>query len=124
MGAPATLARRSGAFLIDAVASSLIAGLLVRTSDLPGTVNNLPGWWSEAVLALDYLVGLMLVGQTLGMRLLGLRVARVDVVGRRLDIGRVVIRTVLLLLLVPAVIMDRNHRGLHDRVSDVAVVNG
>jgi uncharacterized RDD family membrane protein YckC len=106
------------------VASSLIAALLVRGFHLPGSANGLPGLWSEAILALDYIVGLMLTAQTLGMRLLGLRVARVDVPARRLDIGRVVIRTILLLLLVPAVIMDRHQRGLHDRVTDVAVVNG
>jgi uncharacterized RDD family membrane protein YckC len=32
------------------------------------------------------------------------------------------VRTVLLFLLVPAVVFDRDGRGLHDRLSDTAVV--
>ena len=35
---------------------------------------------------------------------------------------RAVVRTVLLMLLVPAVIFDKDGRGLHDRYSDTAVV--
>jgi len=38
------------------------------------------------------------------------------------DPGRILVRTVLLFLLVPAVVFDRDGRGLHDRLSDTAVV--
>jgi hypothetical protein len=48
------------------------------------------------------------------------RVDRVEAIGP----VRVVIRTVLLLLLVPAVIWDRDGRGLHDRLTETAVVRG
>ena len=34
---------------------------------------------------------------------------------------QIVVRTVLLFLLVPAVIVDRDGRGLHDRLSGTAV---
>jgi hypothetical protein len=34
----------------------------------------------------------------------------------------VLVRTVLLMLLVPAVIWDRDGRGLHDRLTESAVV--
>lgn len=68
------------------------------------------------------MLGLSLVGQSLGMRLLAVRVIRTD---RAVPIGlpRAVVRTALLVLLVPALVVDRAHRGLHERVTDTAVVN-
>jgi uncharacterized RDD family membrane protein YckC len=37
---------------------------------------------------------------------------------------RALLRTFLLVLLIPAVIWDRDGRGLHDRLTDTAVVRG
>lgn len=90
--------------------------------DLPGLAGHLPGAWSLIPLAVDYVLGLVLAGQSLGMRLLALRVVRVD---RDAPVGvtRAVVRTGLLMLGVPALVYDRAHRGLHDRVTDTAVVN-
>jgi uncharacterized RDD family membrane protein YckC len=118
---PAPIPRRLGAYVVDAVASGLVAALFVRNENLPGAARHLPGAWSLIPFVLDYLIGLMLGGQTLGMRLFGLRVIRVD---RRTAIGlwRAVVRTVLLVLFIPALIYDRSNRGLHDRVTDTAVV--
>ena len=110
------------AFLVDSLASALIAGLLVRSLGLPGAAaGQLPGLWSLVPLAIDYVVGLSLVGQTLGMRLLSLRVIRTD---QPVPVGlaRASIRTVLLIVLIPALIFDKASRGLHDRVSDTVVV--
>ncbi len=55
------------------------------------------------------------VGFTPGKRLLGLRVAAEG--GGRLSLPRVVLRTLLLLVVIPAVIWDRDGRGLHDRLA-------
>lgn len=125
-GSVAGIGRRAAAFAVDALASSLIAALFValfvsrRHHSGPGA--SLPGTWSVVPLAVDYVLGLTLLGQTLGMRLLSLHLIRTD---RRAPIGiyRAVLRTVLLLLLIPAVVLDRFHRGLHDRVTDTVVVN-
>jgi uncharacterized RDD family membrane protein YckC len=54
-------------------------------------------------------------GSTPGKRLMGLRVVRLD--GGRLGPVAAVIRTVLLLLVVPALIWDRDTRGLHDKAA-------
>jgi uncharacterized RDD family membrane protein YckC len=121
-GSLCTTGQRLVAFVIDAVASALIAGLFVATvhhgEDVP---HRLPGSWSLIPLAIDYLVGLTVAGRTLGMNLMGLRLVRVD---RTAPIGpgRALLRTLLLFLLVPAVVWDRDGRGLHDRYSDTAVV--
>jgi uncharacterized RDD family membrane protein YckC len=55
------------------------------------------------------------------MNLFGLRLVRVDRTAA-VDPGRVILRTFLLFLLVPAVVWDRDGRGLHDRFTDTAVV--
>jgi uncharacterized RDD family membrane protein YckC len=103
------------------VASSFVAALFVHNGDLPGLAGRLPGAWSLIPFIVNYVGGLVLSGQTLGMRLLGLRVVRTDNSGP-VGLTRALVRTALLIMLVPAVIFDRNNRGLHDRVTDTAVV--
>ncbi len=121
-GSLSTTGVRLGAFVVDAVASGLVAALFVQGLRHGGDASNhLPGSWSLIPLAVDYLAGLMLTGRTLGMYLFGLRVVRVD---QPVPIGvtRAVLRSLLLFILVPAVIWDRDGRGLHDRLTDTAVV--
>ena len=60
-------------------------------------------------------------GQTIGKRVVGIRVIRVD--GDGLAPFRwLVLRTVLLGVLVPPVVWDRDRRGLHDRAAGTVVV--
>jgi uncharacterized RDD family membrane protein YckC len=66
---------------------------------------------------------MLLAGRTLGMALVGLRVVRIDHPAA-VNPWRAVLRTFLLFLLVPAVVWDRDGRGLHDRYTDTAVVRG
>jgi uncharacterized RDD family membrane protein YckC len=61
-----------------------------------------------------------LTGFTLGKRLLGLRVVRLD--GRPVGL-RAVPRTVLLMLVIPALMMDRDLRGLQDKAAGTIVVH-
>ncbi|MFW3170784.1 RDD family protein [Geodermatophilus sp. CPCC 206100] len=112
-GSLATFSSRIGAFLVDALASALVAGLF--------TAPELPGNWSLLAFALVTVGALTLVGQTPGMRLLGLRLAHPRP-GERLALWRAVVRTALLVLLVPALVVDADGRGLHDRLTDTAVV--
>ena len=115
---------RLAAFLVDAVASSLIAALFVQaTRSGNGVEDHLPGSWSLLPLAIDYVVGMLIAGRTVGMYLFGLRIVRVDRPAA-VNPGQALVRTFLLFLLVPAVIWDRDGRGLHDRASGTAVVRG
>jgi hypothetical protein len=120
-GSLAPTGRRSLAFLIDILASGLVAGLFVRREDLPGVAGHLPGQWSLVALAVDYVLGVVLLGRTLGMYLTGLRIIRVDA---NVPIGplRAAARTVLLMLLIPAVVVDQDFRGLQDRLTSTAVI--
>ncbi len=112
-GSLAPFGTRVGAFLVDAVGSALVAGVF--------TAPGLPGNWSLLAFAVVTVATLIAFGQTPGMRLLGLRLAHPEP-GKRLAPWRGVVRTALLLLLVPALVVDANGRGLHDRLTDTAVV--
>lgn len=115
-GAVATFGRRLGAIFIDWALCALIAyGLL---SD--GTAQSTNNWTLLVFLTLVFLtVGT--VGSTPGKRALGLRVVALNGLGR-LPVWRVLVRTVLLGVAIPALIWDRDGRGLHDQLSGAVQV--
>lgn len=114
-GSVAPFGRRVGAFVIDSVAADLLALLI---GFRPGRAG-----YGVAVLVAFLLIELLFValaGQTPGMRLLGMRVAAVD--GGKPAVRWVAVRTLLLGLAVPPLVIDRDNRGLHDRASATVVV--
>lgn len=109
-GSVVSLLRRMGAFFIDYFASMAIAHLVAPNLDY---LSN-----SFRLLTLEIMFGEIvlltaLVGASFGQRLLGIHV--VSLTQGRLSIIRVIIRTVLIFLVIPAVIWDRDGRGMHDR---------
>ncbi len=120
-GSLAATGPRLAAFVVDALASGLVAALFVHRSGAHTFAERLPGTWSLIPFALDYVIGTLVAGRTLGMYLFGLRVIRVqqDVA---VDPGRALLRTAMLVLLVPALVFDRDGRGMQDRLTDTAVV--
>ena len=112
-GSLAPFGTRVAAFVVDALLAALVAGLF--------TAPELPANWSLLALAVIYVVTLVAFGQTPGMRLLGLRLAHPRP-GARLAVWRAVVRTALLILLVPALLVNADGRGLHDRLTGTAVV--
>ena len=112
-GSMAGAGARVLAFLIDAVACGLIAGLF--------TAPEAPRNWSLVVLALYYPLTTAFLSQTFGMRLFRMRVARLAD-GRPPALPQAVLRTLLLMLLIPAVIWDRDRRGLHDKAAGTVVI--
>ncbi len=112
-GSLASFGTRVLAYLVDAVIAALVAALF--------TAPDLPRTWSLLSFGLIYVVTLVAFGQTPGMRMLGLRLAH-PAEGQRLALWRAVVRTALLVLLIPALVVDADGRGLHDRLTDTAVV--
>ena len=102
------------AFVVDAISAAFVAGLF--------TAPDLPGNWSLVAFAAVTVGTLVLFGQTPGMRVMGLRLAH-PTPGARLAPWRAVVRTALLCLLVPALLVDADGRGLHDRLTGTAVVH-
>jgi uncharacterized RDD family membrane protein YckC len=111
--APAPLARRFGALVVDWILCVLVSLIFAdpRSS----------GWPPVAVLVAEYGFFIGLFGMTPGMRLAGLRCVS-DRDGRPIGVPRAVVRGLLLAVVVPALIMDERHRGLHDRVAGSVVV--
>jgi uncharacterized RDD family membrane protein YckC len=95
------------------VLCTLVAGLF--------TAPELPRLWSLLAFFCEYVFFSATFGQTPGMALLRLGLVRVNGSGR-VGIGRAGLRTVLLMVLVPAVIFDSDGRGMHDRLTGTAVV--
>lgn len=106
-----------GAFVVDIVIAGII-GFVATTphSQHDQFVTNLV---SDGVFVVVTAALLALTGRTLGMRALGLQVVRLD--GRTMG-WRALPRQLLCALLVPALITDRDHRGLHDKAVSTAVV--
>ncbi len=127
-GSAASFGARAGAFAVDAVLCGFVARLFFPIDTSRGAQTS-TGLAPVVVLAVLYLVGVVLTGQTAGMRIVRLRVLPLTAVGavgagRRAVPGLVpvALRTALLLLLVPALISDRDGRGLHDRAAGTVVV--
>ncbi|MBT3150915.1 RDD family protein [Streptomyces sp. CHD11] len=110
-GSIARPGRRLGALAVDWGLCMLIAyGLITDGYDARTTGN----WTLLVFLALGVLtVGT--VGFTPGKRLFGLRVVALDT--GRVQPLRGLVRSALLCLAVPALIWDRDGRGLHDRLA-------
>lgn len=109
-GSIAPLGRRLGALLIDWGLCVLVSYAL-----LSGGKAQAAGNWALVVFFVVSVVFVGTVGCTPGKLLLKLRV--ISEKGGRLGLPRVVLRAVLLLLVIPAVVWDRDTRGLHDRLS-------
>ncbi|MFJ4090290.1 RDD family protein [Kitasatospora sp. NPDC089913] len=100
--------RRLGALFVDGWLVALVAyGLLGNGS--AGSANM----WTTPLLFAVIVLLLSTTGTTFGKRLFGLRVVRLD--GGRATIPQVLLRTALLFLVVPALVWDRDTRGLHDK---------
>lgn len=112
----ASFGRRLGAIFIDWALAVFIAYGLFSGGDLRAANN-----WALVVFLLMVLLTVGTVGSTPGKRILGLRVVAVSGLGR-LPAWRVLVRTVLLGLAIPALIWDRDGRGLHDQLSGAVQV--
>ena len=118
--AVASTFRRVVAFLLDLAAGVLIGGVVVLfLTDVTPLQRSLA---NNLAFAAQMIVLQALTGQSMGMRLVGLRVRRLVDDGA-LGLLPALVRTGLLALLVPALIYDRDGRGLHDRAAGTVVVN-
>ena len=108
-GSVASIGRRLVALLIDWLLCTVIA-LAVFHSRL----------WTLPIFGIETYLLTALTGFTVGKRILSIRVVRVD--GRPVGLVWALVRTILLLLVVPALITDRDLRGLHDRAANTIVI--
>jgi uncharacterized RDD family membrane protein YckC len=106
----APMGRRVLALFVDWLLSMLIAYWITRSQ-----------FWTIAVFAVEVYLLTALTGCTVGKRILGIRVIRTG--GGPVGFRWALVRTAILLTVVPPLLSDRDLRGLHDRASDTIVVN-
>ncbi|WP_369196109.1 RDD family protein [Streptomyces djakartensis] len=114
-GSIARPGRRIGALAVDWGLSLLIAYGLIADS-----YNEAAQVWAPLILFALMVLTVGTVGFTPGKRLFGVRVLALDT--GRVSPWRAVLRTVLLFLAIPALIWDRDGRGLHDRLAGTVEV--
>jgi uncharacterized RDD family membrane protein YckC len=121
-GSIAPFGVRLGGILIDWVIAVVIArglfGVPLPFADPPAT--GAQSFIVLGVLGVMHVLLVGTVGTSFGHRIMGLRVQAV--MGGRATFVQALARTVLLCLFVPAIIWDRDGRGLHDKVPNTVVV--
>jgi uncharacterized RDD family membrane protein YckC len=108
-GSVAGIGRRLAALFIDWLLCEGIAVALLHSA-----------WWTPAVFAAESTLLTAFTGFTVGKRLLGIRVARLD--GKPVGFGWALVRTLLFLTVIPPVMMDADLRGLHDKAANTVVI--
>ena len=122
-GAAATTGSRFAALFVDLLAGSLIAAFLRSFVDDPSfLVRTL--LVDGGGLVLPVVVLQALTGQSLGMKLIGIRVAKAADPAAVPGLVSAALRTALLVLVLPAVLLDRDGRGLHDKAAGTIVLRG
>jgi uncharacterized RDD family membrane protein YckC len=119
----APLGRRFAALLVDWVLCELIVAGVTRHSIFAGASDAgyfSTMYWTLLVFGLEVWVLTAISGLTVGKRLLGIRTVRTS--GGPPGFGWGLLRTVLLLFVVPPLLADRDLRGLHDRATETIVV--
>lgn len=120
-GSVASFSARAIAFLLDIVACTLVAGLVVTQLEDPSDLTRqlVP----YIVLFWEHVLLVGLTGQTLGMRLLDLKVVRLKDPSRPPGFLTALVRTVPLLLTIGlAGFFTRDGRGMHDLLAGAIVL--
>jgi uncharacterized RDD family membrane protein YckC len=109
-GSVASWGRRIAALCVDWFASLLVAGAIA------GRAVTSSGSWESWLPMLVFLVEVslftVLMGGSFGQLLLRVLVVRLD--GSPVSLLRALLRTLLICLVVPPLVFNRDQRGLHD----------
>lgn len=120
-GSVARVGRRIGALLIDYTAATIIATAFLGFNQfaLPSEAG-LTQFTPLVVFALLQVLFIPTAGGSPGHRILGMRLVSLD--GGWVGLWRPIVRTLLLIVVIPAVIWDEDQRGLHDKAVRTVLV--
>ncbi len=120
-GSIARPGRRIGALLIDYVAATIIAtGFLGYDQFALPAEAGLTMFAPMGVFALLQILFIPTAGGSPGHRILGMRVVRLG--GGWVGVWRPIVRTLLIVVVIPAVIWDADQRGVHDKVTGLVLI--
>jgi uncharacterized RDD family membrane protein YckC len=108
-GSLGSFGRRLGGLVVDWAIALVIARVLIGTDSLAPLI----------VFLAEHLLLVATVGATIGHRVFGLRVETLG--GAHPGPLKAVVRSLLLVLVVPPLVMDADQRGLHDRAAGTVV---
>ncbi len=109
-GSVARVGRRIGALAIDWVAAVILSIAFFDYDPFATLV----------IFAVVQIVFIPTAGGSPGHRILGMRVVRLD--GGWTGLWRPIVRTLLLIFVIPAVIWDADQRGLHDKAVGTVLI--
>jgi hypothetical protein len=101
--------RKAQAITIDWIGSLFVAALLLDRS------------WTLLIFFLQVVIMTALTGASAGQRLRGIRIIDVNTLQNIAPLGAL-IRTILIMLVIPAVVQTKQGRGLHDLATKSAAV--
>ncbi len=113
-GSVARFARRFVALCIDYGLALIVAGLVGPYDSTRNTAATL------VIFVITQVVFIGTIGGSIGHRLLGMRLLTID--GAQLSWGKVIVRTLLLAVVIPALVWDSDQRGFHDKVAGTVLV--
>ena len=123
---PATFGRRFAALMIDWIVALFISNLIgphqmgrITTARAQQIVIE-SAWLQTGIFALEIIMMTTLVGGSFGQLALKLRIVSTDTGGRP-NILQVIVRTILILLVVPA-LLTKEGRGFHDIIARTRIV--
>lgn len=120
-GSIGRIGRRIGALFIDYAAATLIATAFLGYN--PWALPGEAGWRQFAPMLVFAVIQILFIptaGGSPGHRIVGMRVERLG--GGWSGIWRAIVRTLLLILVIPAVIWDADQRGLHDKLAGTVLI--
>lgn len=106
--------RRIAAIAIDWAAALLIALLFAPYSSV------LHSWLTLVIFAVMQVLFIPTIGGSVGHRLTGMRV--VPITGGWIGLWRPIVRTMLLVIVIPALIWDADQRGFHDKLAGTVLI--
>ena len=109
-GSIGRLGRRIAAIAIDWACAVVVSIAFFRYE----------GFATLMIFAIVQILFIPTIGGSPGHRLLGMRIQRVQ--GGGPGLWRPLVRTALLCVVIPAVIWDTDHRGLHDKIAGTVLV--
>ncbi len=113
----ASWGRRIAALFLDWIPSVLVANLIGRAA---GLTRDQSAFLPLAVFLVETAFFVALVGASFGQLAMQLRVARLD--GRAVPLLQSLLRALLVCLVVPPLVFNRDQRGLHDLAAGTIVI--
>ncbi|QIM18490.1 RDD family protein [Leucobacter coleopterorum] len=104
--------RRIFAILIDWGIALLIGNLIAS--------GSATSWATLIVFALMQMIFIPTIGGSIGHRILGLRVA--PLTGGWVGFWRPIVRTLLLVIVIPVLVWDSDQRGFHDKIAGTVLI--